>query len=826
MKKLFTFLGAVLLLLAMCTSKTWGQYPGSGQVPLDPTSIPQFVDPLPHFAGLRVNAKAGGNLIIKAVMTQQVAVSTGTVLDNGTVGTTPGAGLGNYFVYSISKDAGKTWTLPLWPCFTIEAQKGNPLNVELRNELYGLTYKNVNIAADQTVMMSGVPTHDEMTQPYTGPIPIAMHLHGGEVQSTSDGGPDAWFTPGYALKGNGWNNGVGPVLKYPNAQEAATLWFHEHSQLGLTRINVYAGMAGFYFLRGMEEELHLLPGWSKDDLVQEHTPDRKVADALHPGAYLPEIEIAIQDRMFDTKGQLYYDVTASNSDIHPFWSPEFFGDVITVNGKTWPYLSVAPRKYRFHLLDGSNARFYNLWLQNLATKAMGPAITQVGTDGGMLDTPATFDPKLGQKMLIGCGERADIIIDFSKVAPGTVLTLMNDAAGPYPTGDPVTVGTTDRIMQFVVNGKMVDGVDRNKKGTDRSLLPSNLRFQPIVKLTDFAGNLKVNTDVTRQLILNEVEGKGGPEMVLLNNSRYENMPVMEDGMKMFGALTEKPVEGTTEKWQIINTTMDAHPMHMHLVQFQLVSRQNFDAMGYMNDYMNSFTGVNGGMPGMLNMYMGAEGPPFLYDVKNADGAVGGNLPIINTIPKNKYNLSAPIPAAPNERGWKDVIKAYPNQITTYIVRFAPTELPAWTPKVLARFSFDPSIGPGYVWHCHIVEHEDNDMMRPMSVLPNPSRKLLKSADIVSTVNPGSVVDGFALEQNIPNPFGTESEIKFSIPKDMHIQLKLFNSIGAEVTTLIDADAKAGPQVAKIYAEKLKNGIYFYQLKAGDFSSTKKMIVSR
>ncbi|HAH25411.1 MAG TPA: bilirubin oxidase [Prolixibacteraceae bacterium] len=823
MKILLHFFSVALIMITLGISNSSGQYPGSGQISLDPSVIPQFVDPLPHFAGLRVNAKEGGNLIVRAVETQQVAVSTGTVLDNGIVGTTPGAGLGNYFVYSISKDAGETWTLPLWPAFTIEAQKGSPLNVEVRNELNGLTYKDVNITADQTIMMNGVPlTGDPLTDPYTGPIPIAMHLHGGEVQSTSDGGPDAWFTPGYALKGKGWDEGVGPILHYPNQQEATTIWFHEHSQLGLTRINVYAGMAGFYFIRGLDEELHRLPGWSKDDLVQEVTPDGKVADALHPGPYLPEIEIAIQDRLFDTNGQLYYPIDEpTNPDIHPFWSPEFFGDIITVNGKTWPYLSVAPRKYRFHFLDGSNARFYNLWLQNLATGEMGPAIYQIGTDGGMLDRPVVLDPQSGQKLLLGCGERADVIIDFSKVAPGTVFILMNDANAPFPNGDPVELGTTDRIMQFIVNGKLTDGTDANKKGTDRSFIPPHLRISPLVKLTDFEGHVNINPDVTRQLTLNEILGDGGPEMVLLNNSRYEDMPEMG----MFGKVTEKPTEGNTEKWQLINTTMDAHPMHMHLVQFQLVSRQDFDAMKYMEDYMGSFTGVNGGTPGMLNMFMGAEGPPFLYDVKNADGAVGGNLPIINTIPANKYNLGAPIPAQPNERGWKDVILAYPNQVTTYIVRFAPTELPLWTPKAMLRYSFDPSYGPGYMWHCHIVEHEDNDMMRPLQVQPNPSRNIFKSAEIAS-VNPTSVVEGFELGQNFPNPFNSETVIQFRLPEDSRVQLKLYNYLGEEVKTLLDAHAKAGNQTIRLSTENLANGIYFYQLNAGTYSSTKKLEVSR
>jgi spore coat protein A, manganese oxidase len=811
MEKIFTFLVVGLLIFALNHSKTWAQYPGSRQLPLDPALIPQFVDPLPHFAGLRVNAKEGGKLIIKAVKTRQVALSTGTELDNGKVGTTPGAGEGNYFVYSISKDNGNTWTLPLWPAFTIEAHRGKKLDVNIRNNLDGATYKDVNIAADQTLMMgSGVPLSHPLNGPYNGPVPMSIHLHGGEVQSTSDGGPYAWFTPGYELKGNGFALGVDSVLHYPNTQEAATLWYHEHSQAGLTRTNVYAGMAGFYFLRGTDEEIDKLPGFSGDDLVKEITPDGKIADPLHPGAYLPEIEIVIQDRMFDTKGELYYTADlddAPNPQYHPFWTPEFFGNVITVNGKSWPYLSVAPRKYRFHLLNGSNARFYNLWIEG--EDAEGPVITQVGTDGGFLDAPATFDPKSDQKLLLANGERADVIIDFSKFANGTVLTLMNDANAPYPDGDPVEEGTTDRIMQFVVNGSMIDHLTLSETGKDLSHVPTNLRADPIVKLTDFAGKINVTPDITRQLTLNEVATENGPVMALINNSRFEEMP----GMDMFGDVTEKPVEGTTEKWQIINLTMDAHPIHLHLVQFQLVCRQNFDEMEFEENYMNSFkNGVNFGMTGM---YMGAEGPPSLYDEKNSDGAIGGN-------PSVTSYLDGPIISAePNERGWKDVIKVYPGQVTTLAVRFAPTDLPINTNNANLLYSFDPGYGPGYVWHCHILEHEDNDMMRPMNVEHNPSRIHFSSAEILTNSK-----KGFSLEQNVPNPFSNEAEIKFSIPENMHVQLKLFNSLGAEINTLIDTDAKAGNQVVKLYAGNLKNGIYFYQFKAGSFVASKKLIVIR
>ena len=212
--------------------------------------------------------------------------------------------------------------------------------------------------------------------------------------------------------------------------------------------------------------------------------------------------------------------------------------------------------------------------------------------------------------------------------------------------------------------------------------------------------------------------------------------------------------------------------------------------------------------------MGAEGPPNSYDIKNSDGAVGGNLAITPF-------LQGPVnPADPNERGWKDVIKAYPGEVTTYMVRFAPTDLPLLTPKLISRFSFDPSMGPGYVWHCHIVEHEDNDMMRPISVQPNPSRGIVKAVQLLTENNP---LAGFALEQNAPNPFSISTSIGFKIPYDCHASLKLYNYMGVEVKTLVNADLTAGTQSVVLTSANLPKGIYLYQMRAGLFVSTKILI---
>ncbi len=579
MKNFYRILTLVFSFFLINPADSYGQL--LGQIPLNPKNIPQFVDPLPHFAGQRI--QASGTMVIKYEPIDQIAVSTGTVLATGTVGTTPGAGLAHLWGYSVSN--GTESRPAYWPAFTIEAQQGSPVNVTYENKLDGETYASVNLIADQTLHWAAPGGMDMMNMtPYTGPVPVVPHLHGGEVASESDGGPDAWFTPGYSIKGPSWGvDGTDEYYHYPNLQEAATLWWHDHA-LGATRLNVYAGLAGFYFLKGDDEENAHLPGWSGDDLVQEMAPPGKTG-TFNPNPYLPEIEVVFQDRMFDNTGGLYYPNLPPNPMDHPFWTPEFVGDVITVNGKTWPYLSVAPRKYRFRLLNGSNARFYEIWLQDLVSGAMGPQIVQIGTDGGLLDTPV---PIVG-KLLLSPGERADVVIDFSASAPGQVWTLKNSGNTPYPKGGPPKGATLGRIMQFVVNGTMVSGVNPTLPGTDKSSIQLPLRLKPLVKLADFVAGTPapgIVVDKKRQLTLNEVMGMGGPLEVLVNNTKWDGNGMETPGL----GETELPVEGTTELWQIINLTADAHPIHLHLVQFQIVSRQKFNVSNYNKAYNAAFVG--------------------------------------------------------------------------------------------------------------------------------------------------------------------------------------------------------------------------------------------
>lgn len=707
-----------LLNQSVSTTFTINYYPFAG--PIDATTIPQFVDPLPHFAaGLRFDAKAGGNLVIKATPVQQIALSTGTPLLAGTIGpANPNVGKGTYAAYAISKDGGTTYGLAMWPAQTIETYTGKPLTVEYRNELTGINYTNLNILADQTLMMNGFPQNGNINvDPYLGPIPMVTHLHGGEMPSGSDGGPTGWFMPtGNPLTGPGFAFGASKVSTYPNQQEEATIWYHPHDQ-GLTRINVYTGLAGFYFIRGPQEEAAKLPGWSGDDLVKEVTPAGK-ENTFNATAYLPEIELGIQDRMFNENGELYWPVDPTNPDVHPYWTPEFYGDVMVVNGKSWPYLSVAPRKYRFHVLNGCNARFLSMWLENTTDGnipgAPGLPFTIVSTDGGLLDNPVVIDPSLNQQMLMAPAERHDVIIDFSGVPAGTVFTLRNNANSPYPDGDPIIPGLTDRIMQFVVNGDMVSAAAPNTAGTDKSLVPQNLRAaSPLVRLTDFAGKVNATPAVKRQLVLNEVSGAGGPVQVLINNSHFDDTGALPGSTLEFGGPTEIPQEGTVEMVQIINTTVDAHPMHIHLTQWQLVSRQKFDQLAYEAAYKAAWNGAAEFPAGQG--YPGGAGSPNPYDQQNTDGALGGNPAI------TPFLMGAVIPASPDEMGWKDDIISLPGEVATFIVRYAPTDRPLTATAQELLYPFDPSQGPGYVWHCHIIDHEDMDMMRPLVIKPSPLR---------------------------------------------------------------------------------------------------------
>ena len=596
-------------------------------IKLDPMDIPKYVNQLskpPVYKPCISNKwRPFGHSRIKHSYTIDISEFDQQILPPGL----PQTKVWGYGGLIYDKKTGKAKYSRSAPGATFEATRGVPIEVKWINKLEGRHL----FAVDPTLHWANpnhMPAHN-LPKPWPAfppgfekaqfPVPIVTHLHGGENKSVDDGHPEAWFT---------FDGKHGPDYRtskyyYPNKQQSATLWYHDHA-LGITRLNVYAGLAGFYLLRDCSG------------------PEGRLC--LPKGKY--EIPLVIQDRMFHTDGSLLFNNVGVNPDIHPYWVPEFFGDTIMVNGKVWPNLNVDRRQYRFRVLNGSNARFYHLKMSN------GMTFTQIGTDGGFLPKPAELT-----SLLIAPGERADLLVDFSQIPPGTKIRLLNDANAPFPGGEGADPNTVGQIMQFTVPA------DARKPVKPRKL-PDKLNSLPLLK-----------PDRKRILTLNEVMGPNGPTMVLL------------DGQMWSSVISETPRVGSTEEWVIANLTADTHPIHLHLVQFQLLNRQDFDASGYSIKWEE----VNGMAP-LMHPTIEVPVEPFL-------------------------SPSGPIMPDDNELGWKDTVRMNPGQVTRIRVRFAPQDVPSGGVKPGENlFPFDPTTEPGYVWHCHILDHEDNEMMRPYKVI--------------------------------------------------------------------------------------------------------------
>ena len=461
------------------------------------------------------------------------------------------------------------------------------------------------------------------------------------MHSGSDGGPEQWFTSNgihgpdyYTVEPTAANSAV---YYYANDQEPTTLFYHDHA-LGMTRLNVASGLAGFWMIKD---------------------PTDPIAQILPNGKY--DVPIAIQDRSFNADGSMWFPTVGVNPDVHPYWNPEFFGNSIMVNGKLWPNLNVERGQYFFRLLDGSNARFYNISLIVQDTNGAYLSFSQIMTDGGYLQSPVKL-----KSLVIAPGERAGILVDFSKCAPGMKIIMTNNANAPFPNGDPVDENTA-QIMQFTVGGE--EGF-RRTKAFPRTLTDT-LQGQYPTLVADSPSRILP--------FFEQMSAIDEPLGVFLN------------GQKWSGVLTETPRIGATEDWWLVNPTEDAHPIHTHLTQFQVLYRIPFDAVAYTEDWM----ALNGEAP-------------VPEDV------------VPQTLPVDAY-LTGPREApAANEKGWKDTIQSPPGYITVIRIRWAPQDAAVTGPNApspgVNLYQFDPTTGPGYVWHCHIIDHEDNEMMRPYRVV--------------------------------------------------------------------------------------------------------------
>jgi spore coat protein A, manganese oxidase len=513
------------------------------------------------------------------------------------------------------------------------------------------------------------PTFTSTPDPYTGPVPIVTHLHGAVgVGDESDGYAEAWYLPdagnlpaGYATEGTWYNFFAGKAaasygaawghgfatFQYPNMNRASTLWYHDHT-LGMTRLNVYAGPAGFFIVRG---------GPDGDDAVLDSRlgttavlpgPAPKVNDKFPSNKTYYEIPIAIQDRSFNTDGSLFYPDTREffdgivgnfipDGEFSPIWNPEFFGNMIMVNGNTWPFQTVEQRRYRFRFLNGCQSRFLILDFNQIP----GVEVWQIGNEGGFLAAPANIT-SMGNQLLIGLAERADIIVDFTNVPVGNYVLGNVGPDDPFGGGIP---GIDFDVADPDSTGQVIEFRVVPAGAPDPTTPPQFLVLPTVVPLP--------SESVTRPLALIEKMGMGfdadgmmveGPVEALLGTVEAGNA-VEKLWME---PVTENPAVGTTEVWEFYNITGDAHPMHIHEIVFEVVNRE---------------------------------------------GLVVDNDEVVEPIQLDG-NITLP---EPWETGFKDTVIAYPGQVT----------------RVRAQF-----IHPGqFVWHCHIVEHEDNEMMRPYRIGP-------------------------------------------------------------------------------------------------------------
>lgn len=613
---------------------TDGGVEGGALAPLDPHVIPQFEDPLvvpPAMPPERTSFGVTEYEIAARQFQQQI-------LPKGMPETT-------VWGYGRASDPSTFHT----PSFTFEVRTRQTVHVKWINGLVDPSGHHLKhlLPVDPTLHWAnpaGPPDSHGMGLSYEGPVPIVTHVHGGHVQSGSDGNPEAWYLPAatdipssYSTRGTYYGSvtevGNGAALfEYPNDVRASTLWYHDHA-LGITRLNVYAGLAGFWILRDQEEDDLRLPG-----------PAPQIGDAAGTRYY--EIPIAIQDRSFHVDGSLAYPAHRSDFDgytgpfdpetsVHPIWNPEVFGTVMVVNGRAWPYLDVEPRLYRFRLLNGCNARTLRLKFNREID------FHRIGAEGGLLSGA----PVAQHEILMMPGERADVIVDFRAFPPGDVFTLINTGPdepyqGPKAVQEPADPSTTGRVLQLHV----VAATGAGTSGTIPSTLP------PVTPLE--------TTLAPRDLTLNE-------QVYLPDDIPVEaQLGTAKDGpLEWDSVTTEKPTMGDTEIWRLINLTADAHPIHLHLVMFRVLDRTPFDAEAYQ--------------AAQRSFLSGAGVQPRVED----------------------YVTAPPVPANPWESGLKDTVIANPGEVTRIISNF--------------------DIAGRYVWHCHILEHEDNEMMRTYEVLPRP-----------------------------------------------------------------------------------------------------------
>jgi spore coat protein A, manganese oxidase len=564
---------------------------------------------------------------------------------------------------------------------TILVRAGVPIQVKWANALPTDLEGGHLLPLDTSIHMAHVG-HGGSTNPHHSLIPTVVHLHGGHVAASSDGHPDAWITQDPSVVGTATQ----PVYyTYDNSQEAATLWYHDHS-MGYTRLNLYAGLAGTYIIEDQNKLNLIAAGVLPETLGAFDTP------------------LMIQDKSFTADGQLYfpganpddpipgtYDPTTGTWETvadglppdyierggtYPTTLPEFFGDFILVNGQAWPHTHVEQSDYVFHLVNGSDSRFYVLQLSDANVQ-----VTLVGGDGGLMPTAKVIMDgdgiqEQGEQLVLAPGDRLDLMFDFSNMDVGDAIQLLNvgPAFEPFKglnldgTLNIATAATTEdstgQIMEFRVRDNLAFADEFHSTIADGMVLNPNFAH--------------INEDAavrTRKLGLFEGEDQWGrihPLLGLAEDSVDINgQPLKAGPLSWEMPITEAPKLGDTEVWEVFNNTEDAHPVHLHLVQYQVLGRYrisdtDLDGDGYLND------------------------------------------------------LGEALPLYPEDLGNQDTVWVGPGEVL----------------RVIATWD-----RPGdYVWHCHILSHEDHTMMRPITVINTVDgtkrSETLYGSDDVDSINAG------------------------------------------------------------------------------------------
>jgi len=615
----------------------------------DPAMQPLFVNPVPNAMSAGFKYIPNNNKL--SIVTAQTVQMTGLV---GADGQTPVPTT----VWGYGESSGGV----TWPGRTIERHVNDaPLEITWQNKLDGLPHLlPVDTSLHWAYSLHG---YESYSIEQNG-VPIVPHVHGGRNDSPFDGNPEFFFSPGYVVKGPRWaeKKYVYGGSDWNNA--AGMMWYHDHA-LGITRLNVYAGLAGFFPLR--------------DD-----ADSGKTDNPLGLPADPYELGYAVQDRMFRNNGELFYPAFPGDpfyddfiteqgvelpEDLFPGGGPtalaEFFGDHMLVNGMIWPKASVEQRQYRVRFLNGTDSRFMRLKLKVIPGGASDPSATDPATGYDLPFLVIGSDQSLKAQAAevnevdFMPGERLDLVIDFNNVPEGSriiVQNLLGDSpfGGDMPGDDDVFPDRrTDRVMAFDVELPF-DNTVPDTVITDGTYLGGDISN----------GNVPVRT---RKLALFEGTDEYGRLQPLLGTAE----PVTDvKGNTVNGAMpwhtpiTENPGVGDTEVWEIYNATGDAHPVHVHLVHFEVINRQRFKA--------NSIA------------------QPVLQH--NGTYGVGYRLEKIKTI-------GQPGAPAASEQTRRDMVMALPGEVTRI------------------KMTFDK---PGrYVWHCHILSHEDHEMMRPLHVGPGP-----------------------------------------------------------------------------------------------------------